>query len=68
MATIKLFESWLQSQAINELAPHGEINLQAMSRWAEWVPSKTFANEAENLYYEKIKTTLKNLTHSLSTR
>ena len=59
MATIKLFENWLQSQAINELAPHGEINLQAMSRWAEWVPSKTFANEAENLYYEKIKTTLK---------
>jgi len=59
MATIKLFENWLQSQAINELAPHGEINLQAMSRWAEWVPNKTFANEGQNLYYEKIKTTLK---------
>jgi len=59
MATIKLFESWLQSQAINELAPHGEINLAAMSRWAEWVPNKTFSNETQNLYYEKIKTTLK---------
>lgn len=59
MATIKLFEAWVQSQAINELAPHGEINLQAMSRWAEWVPNKTFKDEEQNLYYEKIKTTLK---------
>ena len=27
MATIKLFENWLQSQAINELAPHGKLEL-----------------------------------------
>jgi hypothetical protein len=57
MATIKLFESWLQSQAINELAPHGKLDLAKIEQ-ADGIWDR-FDNETENLYYERVKTLLK---------
>lgn len=57
MATIKLFESWLQSQAINELAPHGKLDLQKLEQ-ADGIWDR-FDDETENLYYERVKTLLK---------
>ena len=49
MATIKLFESWLQSQAINELAPGGMLDFNPISKMADtnnglWVST---TNETE---------------------
>ena len=55
MAQIKLFESWLQSQAINELAPHGTLEMG----WLDSVGGvvQNF-NENQNLCFERIKTLL----------
>ena len=61
MATIKLFESWLQSQAINELAPGGMLDFNPISKMADtnnglWVST---TNETQNREYERIKSLLK---------
>jgi hypothetical protein len=60
MATIKLFESWLQSQAINEFGPHGGIDLGPIDRWneKETLP-KIESNPTYNMFYEKLKVMFK---------
>ena len=60
MATIKLFESWLQSQAINELAPHGKLDISVLDAgWKKDDPGVPSAyDENTNLIYERIKTVL----------
>jgi|LauGreDrversion4_2_1035121.scaffolds.fasta_scaffold26555_5 hypothetical protein len=58
MATIKLFENWLQSQAINELAPHGKLDLSVID--SNYILYLTInLTEEQNLMYERIKTLLK---------
>jgi len=60
MATIKLFESWLQSQAINEFAPHDQIDLKVLSQVQgvdDWVKESDLGAD-NNLRYEKIKNIL----------
>ena len=62
MATIKLFESWLQSQAINEFGPHGDIEMSYIINAFQndggyWGLPKTFDGD-DNLNFEKIKSIL----------
>jgi hypothetical protein len=60
MATIKLFESWLQSQAINEFAPHDQIDLSVLQKVMGvdgWAKESDLASD-NNLRYEKIKNIL----------
>lgn len=62
MATIKLFESWLQSQAINEVGPGGVLDFSPATQAAH--PSygglwNDFTNEIENREFERIKSLLK---------
>jgi hypothetical protein len=58
MATIKLFESWLQSQAINELAPIGNLDLSKLTISQER-KNEVLATEEKNMIFERIKTFLK---------
>ena len=58
MATIKLFESWLKENVLNELGPSGGIDLAKLV-----FPSETFKDiqddESYNFFYEEIKVILK---------
>lgn len=62
MATIKLFEAWLQSQAINEFGPHGDIEMSYITKafdsdgMFDGLPE--FFSGENNLNYEKIKSIL----------
>jgi hypothetical protein len=62
MATIKLFESWLQSQAINEFGPHGDIEMsyitQAFDSDGMYEGLRQYFGGEDNLNYEKIKSIL----------
>lgn len=60
MATIKLFESWLQSQAINELGPAGGIDFSAIEAWDESkLAAITAVDPVVNMFYEKLKVMFK---------
>jgi len=60
MATIKLFESWLKTQAINEFGPHGGIDLGPIDRWSEKeILPKIESNPTYNMFYEKLKVMFK---------
>jgi hypothetical protein len=58
MATIKLFESWVQSQAINELAPIGNLDLSKLTI-TQAKKEEVLANETRNMIFERVKTFLK---------
>jgi hypothetical protein len=55
MATIKLFESWLQSQALNEVAPHGILELAKLEQADGLHP---LSDESSNMIYERVLTNL----------
>jgi len=61
MATIKLFEAWLQSQAINELGPAGGIDFSYIDQWNEGtaLATKIEKDPVANMFYEKLKVMLK---------
>jgi hypothetical protein len=58
MATIKLFESWLQSQVLNELAPIGNLDLSKLTI-SQAKKNEILATEEKNMVFERIKTFLK---------
>ena len=60
MATIKLFESWLQSQAINEVGPAGGIDFSGIEAWDESkLAAITETDPVVNMFYEKLKVMFK---------
>jgi len=60
MATIKLFESWLQSQAINEVGPAGGIDFSGIEAWDEsLLAAITAVDPVVNMFYEKLKVMFK---------
>lgn len=62
MATIKLFEAWLQSQEINEVGPGGTLDFGPATKATHpqygglWT---NYTNEIENREFERIKSLLK---------
>lgn len=63
MKRIKLFEAWVHSQALNEAAPHGKLDLakleQADGLSLSLDDPKNQFHERDNMYYERVLTTLK---------
>ncbi len=63
MKRIKLFEAWVHSQALNEAAPHGKLDLakleQADGLSLSLDDPKNEYHERDNMYYERVLTTLK---------
>jgi hypothetical protein len=52
MATIKLFESWLQSQVLNELAPIGNLDLSKLTI-SQAKKNEILATEEKNMVFER---------------
>lgn len=63
MKRIKLFEAWVHAQALNEAAPHGKLDLakleQADGLSLSLDDPKNEYHERDNMYYERVLTTLK---------